>query len=53
MLARTMSYAMMLGDIKEARHVVKTLNLPIQPVKWYDPELLTLALCKKYNMNHH
>lgn len=29
MLARTMSYAMMLGDIKEARHVVKTLNLPI------------------------
>ncbi|AYA60157.1 polyprotein [Cluster bean endornavirus 1] len=34
--ARTMSYCMMLGDIKETSNVINKLSLPIKPVKWYD-----------------
>lgn len=39
-VARAMSYLMMLGDSVKTRKAIKQLKLPIKPINWYDNNLL-------------
>jgi len=47
--ARTMSYCCMLGDITPARRVIEQLELPIEPVRWYNWGENASATDLKYN----
>ncbi|ALD49085.1 polyprotein [Hot pepper alphaendornavirus] len=50
-LARAMSYYMMLGATPEVMGEIKTQNLPIQPMRWYDVDSIRSAVADKYNMS--
>nr|AYE54433.2 polyprotein of PvEV-1 [Phaseolus vulgaris alphaendornavirus 1] len=50
-IMRKASYLMMLGDLPEVRNLIRELELPIKPVKWYNYHCALTAAGHKYDMH--